>query len=106
MKFLIVKNITREGPGLLEELLDSYNFGYDIVDLDKGESFPDPSDYSAVIVMGGPDSANDTTPKMREELKRIKEAIRKLKGRVAFTEKIELREHIIVATVKRDHSSI
>ena len=74
MKFLIVKNITREGPGLLEELLDSYNFGYDIVDLDKGESFPDPSDYSAVIVMGGPDSANDTTPKMREELKRIKEA--------------------------------
>jgi len=42
----------------------------------------------------------------RYNVKRIKEAIRKLKGRVAFTEKIELREHIIVATVKRDHSSI
>ena len=42
MKVLIVKNITRECPGLLKEILNLYNIDYDIVDLDKGESFPDP----------------------------------------------------------------
>ena len=73
MKVLIVKNITREGPGLLEEILKSHNISYDIVDLYKGESFPDITGYSAVFVMGGPDSANDTTPKMQKELKIIKE---------------------------------
>ncbi len=75
MRVLIVKNITREGPGLLEGILNSYNIGYDIVDLHNGESFPDPKIYSAVFVFGGPDSANDTTPKMQEELKKIRETI-------------------------------
>ena len=72
MKVLIVKNMAREGPGLLEEILNHHNTGYDIVDLDE-ESFPDAREYSAVFVMGGPDSANDITPKMQEELQRIKE---------------------------------
>ncbi len=36
----------------------------------------------------------------------IKKAIRKLKGGVTFTEKIELREHIIVATVKRNRPTL
>ena len=72
MKLLIVKNIAREGPGLLEGLIQSYDLADDIIDLDK-ESFPDPRGYSAVFVFGGPDSANDSTGKMHEELKRIRE---------------------------------
>lgn len=74
-KILIVKNITREGPGIIEGLLKEQNINYTVIDLDKGEAFPHPQDYSALVVMGGPDSANDTSEKMRLELQRIKEAL-------------------------------
>lgn len=46
-----------------------------IIDLDKGELIPALTDYQAVIVLGGPDSANDKSEKMRLELKRIKQAL-------------------------------
>ncbi len=72
---LIIKNISSEGPGLIREILESFDIRYKIVDLEKGENFPDPQGYSAIIVMGGSDSANDSTDKIQNELKRIKEAI-------------------------------
>ncbi|RMF06594.1 type 1 glutamine amidotransferase, partial [Candidatus Woesearchaeota archaeon] len=75
MTVLIVKNITREGPGMLEHVLTSHSVPYKIVDLSMGDSFPSPEAYSAVVVLGGPDSANDETPKMKEELKRIRETL-------------------------------
>ena len=74
-RILIVKNISREGPGIIESLLQEQDINYTVIDLDKGEAFPSPQDYSALVVMGGPDSANDTTEKMRLELQRIKEAL-------------------------------
>jgi GMP synthase-like glutamine amidotransferase len=73
-KVLIVQNITREGPGLLERLLHEVAVGYDIADLAKGDSFPDPTSYAALVVLGGPDSANDITPKMQDELTQVKRA--------------------------------
>jgi len=74
-RVLIVKNVTREGPGLLGLLLDQHNIDYTVVDLDKREEFPDPTLFSALIVLGGPDSANDPTPKMTEELVAVRKAI-------------------------------
>lgn len=74
-KILIVKNFTTEGPGLIEIILKENNLRYDIIDLSRGKSFPEPYDYSAIFVLGGPDSANDNTPKMQSELKGIKRAI-------------------------------
>jgi len=74
-RILIVKNISREGPGIIESLLQEQDINYTVIDLDKGEAFPPPQDYSALVVMGGPDSANDTSEKMRLELQRIKEAL-------------------------------
>ena len=75
MTVLIIKNITREGPGLIEEVLKKYRIEYQIVDLDKGEEFPDPTKYDALIVLGGPDSANDRTTKMVNELDQVKKAV-------------------------------
>lgn len=74
-KVLIVKNNPMESPGIVKNILDEEKIPFDIVDLDKGQKFPDPKNYSAVFVFGGPDSANDQTPKMKEELKRIKETL-------------------------------
>lgn len=71
-KVLIIKNITREGPGILEKILQENLIFYDIVDLSINEPIPDSRKYSALIVLGGPDSANDETPKIRNEIKFIK----------------------------------
>lgn len=75
MSLLIVKNISREGPGLLQKILDENGIPHNIIDLDAGEKFPEPDKYSALMVFGGPDSANDTTEKMAEELEMISRAI-------------------------------
>jgi GMP synthase (glutamine-hydrolysing) len=75
MKALIIKNITREGPGLIADVLKRYGIESDVVDLDKGEQFPDPTAYGALFVMGGPDSANDRTTKMKDELEKVRDAV-------------------------------
>ncbi len=72
---LIVKNISREGPGLLRQILDNNQISFDIADLDANDMFPSPTDYKALVVLGGPDSANDTTGKMTQELEKVKTAI-------------------------------
>jgi GMP synthase (glutamine-hydrolysing) len=71
-QLLIIKNITHEGPGLLEPLLHTYGISADVVDLSQGGTFPDPRNYRAVVVLGGPQSANDATPAMQHQLKQIK----------------------------------
>jgi GMP synthase (glutamine-hydrolysing) len=71
---LLVKNISREGPGLLATVLDEHRIPYDVADLDKGEAFPDPTAYKALVVLGGPDSANDNSAKMTNELKQVAQA--------------------------------
>lgn len=72
---LIVKNIPREGPGLLAGVLEKQNVSYDVVDLDAGDAFPSPVGYKALVVLGGPDSANDTTEKIQQELAQIRLAL-------------------------------
>lgn len=72
---LIVKNIPREGPGLLGTILEEEGIAYETFDPSGGQSFPDPSLYRAVIVLGGPDSANDATPKMEAELAFVRRAL-------------------------------
>ncbi len=74
-KVLIVKNIAREGPGLISTVLAAKKVAFEVVDLSAGEAFPDPRGYSAVFVLGGPDSANDNTPKMLSEITRIKQVL-------------------------------
>lgn len=73
-KVLIVQN-SHEGAGLLSELIKEHSLSQDTVILDKGDPFPSPAGYAALVVLGGSDSANDQTQKMKIELLRIKEAL-------------------------------
>ncbi len=75
MSVLIVKNITREGPASLVPILRSNGIKYKVVNLDYDERFPDPLNYKALFVFGGPDSANDHTLKMTEEVDQVRHAI-------------------------------
>jgi GMP synthase (glutamine-hydrolysing) len=74
-EILIVKNSSEEGPGLLEELLNERGIHYQVADLHQGQSFPPVDGYGAIVVLGGPDSANDQNEKMENELARIREAL-------------------------------
>lgn len=75
MKSLIVQNSEGEEPGLIAEALNKRNCEFEIANLDEND-FPDISRYDLFFVLGGPDSANDKTPKMIVEIERIKEIIR------------------------------
>ncbi len=72
---LIVQNITREAPGLLAQVLNDEGVTFDVVDLDGDEELPALDGYKALVVLGGPDSANDTTEKMTSELELIKQGL-------------------------------
>lgn len=69
---LIVKNVTREGPGLIQMFLNEEGPRFEILDLDQGETWPDLQKYRILIVLGGPDSANDASPKIKLELEKIR----------------------------------
>ena len=75
MKVLIIKNISREGPGLLQNILLENDILYDVIDLDIKEKIPATDSYSAVVVFGGPDSANDDTEKMKQEIATIQKVV-------------------------------
>lgn len=67
-EILIIQNITREGSGLLGEIIADTGIRSRVIDLAQGEELPPPEGFAAVVVLGGPDSANDTSPRMLNEL--------------------------------------
>jgi GMP synthase-like glutamine amidotransferase len=71
---LIIKNITREGPGLLAMLLRKHGLTSDVVDLERGDVLPT-LNHKALVVLGGPDSANDSSAKMQAELNFVRRAV-------------------------------
>ncbi len=72
MKALVVKNISREGPGAIASVLRKHRIRFDVVDLARGSPLPDPIGYDAVYVMGGPSSANDGTALIGAEREFVK----------------------------------
>ncbi len=72
---LIIVNESHEGPGLLGHILTENGIPSEVIDLNAGDVIPDVRDYSALIIMGGTDSANDETAKMKNELEKVQEAM-------------------------------
>jgi GMP synthase (glutamine-hydrolysing) len=74
-RVLIVKNIQREGPGLLRDVLQQHHIGADVIELERGDRIPPLGEYAAMFVLGGPASANDNTDIIRHQLERAGEAL-------------------------------
>jgi GMP synthase-like glutamine amidotransferase len=72
---LIVKNNRHEGPGLIRTVLEEREILYDTVELDSGNKIPDISPYSAIFVLGGPDSVNNPTSKVKSEIIAVREIL-------------------------------
>src|SRR5947209_3289401 len=75
MKVLIIQNHPIESPGVVIDIIQEKNISYDLIDLNTGQTFPELKNYQAVFVFGGPPSANDTDPKMLNQLEKIREII-------------------------------
>lgn len=54
MKTLIVKNISAEGPGTIEDHLRGTGAPFSIVDLNKGDALPSLDAFTHLVIMGGP----------------------------------------------------
>jgi GMP synthase (glutamine-hydrolysing) len=74
-KVLIIKNIPREGPGIIGELLKESGIGSDTVEIANISNVKSLSAYAAVIILGGPASANDVNPEMLYELELIRKVV-------------------------------
>jgi len=74
-KLLIVQNIVHEAPGILLDLLHDQGIAYDLIDLSNGEMIPPPLSYSGVVLLGGPQSANDSSTQILHELGRVQETL-------------------------------
>lgn len=74
-ELLIIKNITRENPGLIEDIIKEYKIKYTVVDLCHVQNYQTIESIGAVVVLGGPDSANDGTKKMKNELTLIRKVL-------------------------------
>lgn len=66
---LIIQHLEHEGPGLIQTMLDEHQIPFEVINHKDGVTLPSPADYAAVIVLGGPMSANDETPMMKETLR-------------------------------------
>lgn len=75
MKVLIINNIPREGPGILKDILEKNSIEYDTHEFGLDKKLPNFKGYGAVFVFGGPDSANDNSKKMIEEVNFVKDSL-------------------------------
>lgn len=72
---LIIQNIERERPGHIESLLAKHMLSSEIISAGNMAKNTNPSNYRAVIVLGGPDSANDVNQKMLRELDFVRRTV-------------------------------
>ena len=72
-EILIVYNTRIEGSGYLGELLQQDGFRIDSINA-KHEKLPD-KDYSLVVILGAPESANDNLPYLQAEQRLIKKTV-------------------------------
>jgi GMP synthase (glutamine-hydrolysing) len=78
MAVLILKNVSNEGPGTIEDFLAGHNIRYSIVDL-SSEEIPMADDFDALVILGCPMSVNDEDkiPYIKKEI----ELVRDLSGK-------------------------
>ena len=77
MNFLVIQHLDIEPPALIAEILEHAGHRLVTVHPDQGETIPDASAFDGVIIMGGPQSANDKKDYILDELIWLKDMIKK-----------------------------
>jgi GMP synthase-like glutamine amidotransferase len=74
---LVLQHIACEPPGVYEDVLREREATLHRVEVDAGDELPDWREFSAIVAMGGPMSANDEgeLPWLRDEKELVAEAV-------------------------------
>lgn len=73
---IILKNIEIEGPGLIQKWLEEKSIRFDVLEYYETIDIIDLDIYSAVIILGGPMSANDSYEYIKKEKELINNCMR------------------------------
>ena len=76
-RVLIIQNIGHEGPGIFQEVMLEHKIEHHILDLSNLEDLPPAGEFSHVVVLGGPQSANDTEGHIPREIEFIRSIVDK-----------------------------
>jgi len=68
MRFLILQHLDIEPPALIGDVLEQAGHSLIIVHPGQGDSLPSPATFDGIIIMGGPQSANDQSDYIQAEL--------------------------------------
>src|SRR5579864_7941560 len=74
-RVLAFRHVPFEHLGLIADSLEEHRIAWEYVDLNSGAAHPEVSSVDGLIFMGGPMSANDDLPYIRQELDIIGEAV-------------------------------
>jgi len=76
MRFLVLQHLEIEPPALIGDCLRKEGHTLETVHIYKRDTIPDNlTGYTGLIVMGGPMSANDALPFIKEEINLLRQAI-------------------------------
>jgi len=77
MRFLILQHLPIEHPGAFRDLMGERGVTPHVVELSAGEPIPDPTDFDAVLVFGGPMNVyqEDQYPFLKAENTAIRHAV-------------------------------
>jgi GMP synthase-like glutamine amidotransferase len=105
MSVLIVKNVTAEGPGTIEDHLRAANTSFSLIDLEQGQAFPDLQTYTHLVIMGGPMAVYEMnrTPYLRDEAHLIEKAINANKHVLGVCLGAQMLAHVLGARVYPGH---
>ena len=103
MRVLAFRHVPFEGLGLIEPALRLRHIEVDYADLyQPGAATPDIGRYDALIFMGGPMSANDDLPFLRQEMTFIRQAIARRQPILGICLGSQLIARAMGATVRRN----
>lgn len=84
LKICCLTHADFEGPGLIESWAQDRKISFKVIRPYGGESLPDVSAFDILIVMGGPQGANDALPYLDAEKALIQKALEHNKGILGF----------------------
>lgn len=84
MRIHYIMHVPFENPGIIVDWAKEKGYQLTGTHTYLSESFPDPSEFDMLTIMGGPQSAVDLTPELSKEVDFIKEAIKANKAIVGF----------------------
>ena len=101
MSVLVIKNVTAEGPGTIEDHLRTMDTPFAVVDLERDQSLPDAGSFTHLVILGGPMAVYemDRTSYLRDEARFIERAIKADKHILGVCLGAQMLAHVLGARV-------